>query len=178
MKNITWKKFLKYFIFIFLCFFNSTFAASSFKLSKIENCTTITDRATLERCDVKNDELNFVFYVKNPLKTLSFNLSLFKIDKSRVRQIIHTPKFDWCQLISKTSKTTSPFLQAFLVANMDKIPMAMKKCPIKGKIELLEIAPTKSLFTVMPIGSYRMKAEVYDDMDTSFFIFSIKLDIF
>jgi hypothetical protein len=48
-----------------------TAAGSSFKLTKIENCTSITERVIVERCEVENDEFNFAFAVNDPVKSMS-----------------------------------------------------------------------------------------------------------
>lgn len=111
---------------------------SDFKIANIDNCTSFKSTLIVERCEItKNQTLNFVFDMLEPEKMFQLDLTFMKAENNRMRTVFKTPKFDWCLIVSKTIRSSSTFIKNFLSNNQNKIPAALKRCPIKGERKFL-----------------------------------------
>lgn len=91
------------------------------------------------------------------------------------KELFLSPTLDWCQLM-KDKKSNR--LSRFIIDLMKKdCPSLLHKCPYAGPLTVMNLKPSKTMFTFLPTGIYRVTAKVTGSVPSDFIYVSILLEI-
>lgn len=85
---------------------------------------------------------------------------MFSRQGSEYRQIFREVRLDWCKMMAGESKT-----QGLINAVVDSLkaccPKVFRKCPIVGKVNLLNMKTNKNFFNLAPKGTFRVVVKIH-----------------
>lgn len=103
-------------------------------------------------------------------------MSLFKIEGSQSRQIFKSPEIEWCQYLKGFSKPNT-FTKIFIDLVKSKIPNLFIGCPMKGRIDILDLELKGSALVILPRGIYRVQIKSFEDNRNPLLIMSVVFQI-
>ncbi|KAG5668571.1 hypothetical protein PVAND_016508 [Polypedilum vanderplanki] len=161
-------KILIFFILLFQIFYSYC----HIDFVQIESCSSSNITLSFEECEIKNNKVNVAVLFWRPVTKIFVKVKLFKEVNSEFREIFKVPRFEWCSVLDGTSKTNS-FVRSFLNSFKDRYPKAVRKCPLTGRSEMMNVTIEKKLTMMFPSGLYRFTMKSSDDLDQRGAFFSI-----
>jgi hypothetical protein len=83
---------------------------------------------------------------------------------SEINFFFEVPPFEWCAL-NDGKANGNLIVKIFITANLAKLPVAIRKCPIYGRVELKNFTFDTSTMGILPVSDYRFHAMIYDSVD-------------
>lgn len=82
-------------------------------------------------------------------------MTLYKIEGSKTRQIFKTADIEWCQYLKGFTKP-NPITKIFIDLVKSKFPDLFLGCPMKGRIDVLNLELKGSTLTILPKGIFKI----------------------
>ncbi|KAL7050972.1 hypothetical protein ACKWTF_004280 [Chironomus riparius] len=168
---------MKYIIFIFVVFAESSFEANSktrdnflsgfrFKDIKCEsdNTTVIFNYCYLKPVSRKVVTLNVGLKFLVPYTRPLYGHTVFYYRYGTIfREAINTPKVDWCDVIG--GATTNPMVNLLMNLIKDSAPNFLRSCPFTGSIDIKNFTMNFELLDkstmMLPEGIYKIETVFY-----------------
>lgn len=81
---------------------------------------------------------------------------------TKLRKFGNAEGIKWCNIISRTNSIQNRYVNDMLKMLREKIPGLVKKCPLHGPLEIIDLPPSNGkLLTMFPGGLYSVKFNLF-----------------
>lgn len=103
-------------------------------------------------------------------------MGFFKVEGSQTRQIFKSAEIEWCQYLRGFSKPNT-FTKIFIDLIKTKIPNLFIGCPLKGRIDILNLELKGVVLKILPKGIYKVQIKSFEDNRKPLLVMSIVFQI-